>query len=129
MQRTIYIADDVPSNIQLVEDIFSRDASLTLKNAGDGQKLMDLIESDGFPDLIILDLMMPVMNGFDVLTNLKEKRDKDYFPIIVVSGLSEQKNVMDALSIGADDYLVKPFYMDELKLKVYNMLKLKERIG
>lgn len=126
MQRTIYVADDVSSNIQLVKDIFGREKNLTIKEAKDGKDLMDQIEKNGLPDLILLDLMMPVMNGFDVLKKLKDKREENYFPIIVISGLSEQQNIINALSLGADDYLMKPFFMDELRLKVHNMLKLKE---
>lgn len=126
MQRTIYVADDVASNLELIKDIFSNDSNLTLKKAGDGQILLDLIEKEGVPDLILLDLMMPVMDGFDVLNRLKDQRKKNYFPIIVISGLADQQNIINALTIGADDYLTKPFFMDELRLKVYNMLKLKE---
>ena len=127
MQRTIYVADDVPSNIQLVKDIFGGDQNLIIKEAKDGKDLMDQIEKNGMPDLILLDLMMPVMNGFDVLSKLKDQRkEENYFPIIVISGLSEQQNIINALSLGADDYLMKPFFMDELRLKVNNMLKLKE---
>ncbi len=127
MQRTIYVVDDVPSNIQLVKDIFGREQNLIIKEAKDGKDLMDQIEKNGLPDLILLDLMMPVMNGFDVLSRLKnQRREENYFPIIVISGLSEQQNIINALSLGADDYLMKPFFMDELRLKVHNMLKLKE---
>ena len=126
MQRTIYVADDVPSNIHLVKDIFGRDKNLVIKEAKDGKDLLDQIKKNGLPDLILLDLMMPVMNGFDVLSKLKNQRQENYFPIIVISGLSEQQNIINALSLGADDYLMKPFFMDELRLKVNNMLKLKE---
>ncbi len=126
MQRTIYIADDVPTNIDLVKNIFGRDKSLVIKEAKDGKDLLDQMKKNGLPDLILLDLMMPVMNGFDVLRKLKKQREEYYFPIIVISGLSEQQNIINALSLGADDYLTKPFFMAELRLKVNNMLKLKE---
>lgn len=126
MIRKIYVADDVSTNIQLIKDIFGREEDLILSEAKDGKELLTLIEKEGSPDLILLDLMMPVMNGFDVLKRLKDQRDTDYFPIIVISGLSEQQNIITALSLGADDYLMKPFFMDELRLKVRNMLKLKE---
>ena len=126
MQRTIYIVDDVPSNILLVKDIFYREQNLIFKEAKDGKDLLDQIEKNGTPDLILLDLVMPLMNGFDVLNNLKDQREKDYFPIIVISGLLDKKNIINALSLGADDYLTRPFFIDELRLKVNNMLKLKE---
>jgi putative two-component system response regulator len=126
MQRRIYVADDIPTNVDLIEDIFGGDTNLVIKKAQDGKELLGLIEREGFPDLILLDLMMPVMNGFDVLNRLKESREKNYFPIIVISALSDQQNIVNALSLGADDYVTKPFFMGELKTRVYNMLKLKE---
>lgn len=126
MQRTIYVADDAASNVELVKEVFCNDSNLVLKKAENGQILLNLIEKNGTPDLIILDLMMPVMSGFDVLKRLKDRREKDYFPIIVISGLTDQQNIINALTSGADDYLIKPFFMDELRIKVYNMLKLKE---
>ncbi len=126
MLRTVYVADDVPSNIIFVKEIFAKEQNIVIKDAKDGKDLLNQIEKEGMPDLILLDLMMPVMNGFDVLSKLKDGREKNYFPIIVISGLSEQQNIINALSLGADDYLMKPFFMDELRLKVNNMLKLKE---
>lgn len=126
MQRRIYIADDILTNVNLIENIFSGDTNLTIKKARDGKELLGLIESYGFPDLILLDLMMPVMDGFEVLNRLKERREKIYFPIIVISSFSDQQNIVNAFSLGADDYVTKPFLMGELKTRVYNMLKLKE---
>jgi DNA-binding response OmpR family regulator len=85
------------------------------------------MEKDGLPDLIVLDLMMPVMDGFDVLKELKDTREKNYFPIVVLSALTDKQSIIDALSMGADDYVTKPFFVEELKSRVYNMLKLMER--
>ncbi len=126
MQRRIYVADDILTNVNLIENIFSGEKNIVIKKAHDGRELLELIESDGFPDLLLLDLMMPVMNGFEVLNRLKERREKNYFPIIVISSFSDQQNIVNALSHGADDYVTKPFLMGELKTRVYNMLKLKE---
>lgn len=126
MQRRIYVADDIFTNVNIIENIFSSDTNIVIKKAQDGKELIGLIESDGFPDLILLDLMMPVMDGFEVLNSLKERREKNYFPIIVISAFSDQQNIVNALSRGADDYVTKPFFMSELKIRVYNMLKLKE---
>lgn len=128
MQRTVYAVDDIPSNIELIEAVFRDDCNLIIKKAGDGKELLALIENDKkLPDLIILDLMMPSMDGFAVLKKLKDVREKNYFPIIVLSALGDKHSIINALSLGADDYVIKPFFVEELKARVYNMLKLKER--
>ncbi len=127
MQRKVYVADDVSINIELVESVFRNDPDLLIRKAENGQELMACIESHGFPDLLILDLMMPVMDGFDVLRNLKKAREARYFPVIVLSALSDKQSIVKALSMGADDYVTKPFFVEELKARVSNMLKLKER--
>lgn len=127
MQRTVYVADDVAINIELVESVFRNDPDLVIKKVENGKELLDLMEHDGCPDLLVLDLMMPVMDGFDVLGRLKEIREKRYFPVIVLSALTDKQSIVRALSLGADDYVTKPFFVEELKARVSNMLKLKER--
>ncbi|MBI3592900.1 MAG: response regulator [Nitrospirae bacterium] len=127
MRRTVYVADDVSINIELVESVFRKDPNLTIRKAENGKELIEVIDRQGLPDLLILDLMMPVMDGFDVLEELKTVRDKNYFPVIVLSALTDKQSIVRALSLGADDYVTKPFFVEELKARVSNMLKLKER--
>jgi len=127
MKRTIYVVDDVPTNIEIVEAVFKNNPDIEIKKAENGSEFIDLMDQSGYPDLLLLDLMMPVMNGFDVLKELKNVREKNYFPIIVLSALTDKQSVIDALSMGADDYVTKPFFIEELKARVNNMLKLKER--
>ncbi len=127
MQRTIYVADDVSANIELVEAVFKTDPNIVLKSAIDGKELFELIEKDGLPDLLILDLMMPVMDGFEVLKKLKMIREENYFPVVVLSALTDKESIIHALSIGADDYITKPFFVEEMKARAYNMIKIKER--
>lgn len=127
MQRTIYVVDDVPTNIELVEAVFRKDTDIIIEKALDGKELLEELGKSPVPDLIVLDLMMPTVDGFEVLRQLKPVRDKNYFPIIVLSALTDKQSIIDALSLGADDYVTKPFFVEELKARVYNMLKLKER--
>ncbi|MCC6347526.1 MAG: response regulator [Nitrospirales bacterium] len=127
MTRTVYVADDVSINIELVESVFRNEPDLVIKKAEHGRELLDSIALNGLPDLLILDLMMPIMDGFDVLEKLRPVREKSYFPIIVLSALSDKQSIVKALSLGADDYVTKPFFVEELKARVSNMLKLKER--
>jgi len=127
MQRSVYVVDDVSINLELVESVFRDDPNLLIRKAENGEELMKCIDAYGIPDLLVLDLMMPVMDGFDVLDNLKNGRESNYFPIIVLSALTDKQSIVKALSMGADDYVTKPFFVEELKARVGNMLKLKER--
>ncbi|MFQ3574683.1 MAG: HD domain-containing phosphohydrolase [Thermodesulfovibrionales bacterium] len=127
MIRRLYVVDDVATNIELVEAVFKGDSSISISKSLNGKELLSLIEIEGPPDLLILDLMMPVMDGFEVLKSLKTMRDSTYFPIIVLSALTDKQSIIKALSLGADDYITKPFFVEELKVRVKNMLKIKER--
>ncbi len=127
MHKIVHIVDDLPTNIELVETVLKSESYITIRKSLNGSEFLSSIKNNNLPDLLILDLMMPVMSGFDVLKNLKEIRDDHYFPIIVLSGLADRESIKEALSLGADDYIIKPFFVDELKKKVSNMLKIKER--
>lgn len=127
MKRTIYVVDDVLANIELVEAVFRNDPGIEIKKAENGSELIDLMDQNGRPDLLILDLMMPVMDGFEALKKIKDVREKSYFPVIALSALTDKQSIIDALSMGADDYVTKPFFVEELKTRAYNMIKLKER--
>ncbi|HWR89013.1 MAG TPA: HD domain-containing phosphohydrolase [Dissulfurispiraceae bacterium] len=127
MQRRIYVADDIPTNIELVEVVLKSDPNIIIRKALNGADLLDIVHREGLPDLVILDLMMPVKDGFDVIDALRPVRELHYFPIIVLSALTDKQNIVKALSMGADDYVIKPFFVAELKARVSNMLKLKER--
>ncbi len=127
MVRKVYVVDDVPTNIELVEAVFKSDTKISIKKAYNGKELLELFDAEGVPDLLILDLMMPVMDGFEVLKKIKSLRESKYFPIIVLSALTDKQSIIKALSLGSDDYITKPFFVEELKARVNNMLKLKER--
>lgn len=127
MQRTVCVVDDLPDNIALIQEIFSDDSRLKFISATNGMDFLDHARREGYPDLLLLDLMMPEMDGFAVLDAIRSAREKTYFPVMVISGVADKSNVIKALSRGADDYVSKPFYAEELRLRVSNMLKIKER--
>ena len=127
MQRTIFVVDDVPTNIELVRAVFENEPDIIVRSASNGKEFIESIGKDGLPYITILDLMMPEMDGFEVLIHLKELRIKNYFPVIIISAITDKQSIIRALSLGADDYITKPFFVEELKIRVYNMLKIKER--
>lgn len=127
MQRTLWVVDDQPTNITLIAETFKDDESIVLKTSNGGREFLAAAEEEGFPDLLILDLMMPDMDGLAILEALRPIRERRYFPVILISAISDKQSIIQALSLGADDYITKPFFIDELRVRVSNMFKIKER--
>lgn len=95
----------------------------TVAMAADGQQGLKQINSD-IPDLIILDLMLPVMSGFDVLKAIRGNESAKNIKVIVFSNLGEEKDIKTCLDLGVSDYMVKAnFTLDELVDKIKGMLK------
>jgi two-component system chemotaxis sensor kinase CheA len=80
MKRTIYVVDDVPTNIELVEAVFRNDPDIEIKKAENGSECIDLMDQNGHPDLLVLGLMMTVTDGFEALKKIKDS----YFLVIVL---------------------------------------------
>ena len=115
----ILIADDDPLLRSLLVHRLSADGHDVLV-AGDGaQALASIVEQK--PDLIVLDALMPIMDGFEVLRRLKAGRLSSA-PIIMLTALKREQDIVGALQLGAADYLVKPFIPDELSQRVRRLL-------
>lgn len=115
----ILIADDDPLLRSLLVHRLSGDGHDVLV-AGDGaQALVSIAEQK--PDLIVLDALMPIMDGFEVLRRLKADRLSSA-PIIMLTALKREQDIVGALQLGAADYLVKPFIPDELSQRVRRLL-------
>lgn len=86
-----------------------------------------------YPDIVLSDIMMPQMDGIEFCKKLKRDERTSHIAIILLTAKSSQENKMEGLETGAEDYLTKPFYIDELKLKIHNILctrqKLREKFG
>ena len=91
---------------------------LTASNGEDGLA----VAKQERPDLILLDVMMPKMDGFEVLRALKDEEETSLIPVIMLTGLSERQKIQQALISGTDYYIVKPFEFDELVLKIRTAL-------
>jgi EAL domain-containing protein (putative c-di-GMP-specific phosphodiesterase class I)/DNA-binding response OmpR family regulator len=117
----IYVADDVAANRALLETILSRGGFGDVQLFPDGGALVDAVESVE-PDLILLDLRMPAVDGFEVLRRLADRRSASYLPVIVLTAETGQESRREALDLGADDYVTKPFDAREVLLRVRNLL-------
>ena len=122
-KNRILIADDEPVNQELLE-AFLADEDYELEFANDG--LETIVKTRSFqPDLILLDVMLPKMSGFEVCQQLKNDPETSGIIILMVTALSELGDVERAVNVGCDDYLSKPIHKLELLKRVENMLKLR----
>lgn len=102
----VLIVDDIPENIQTLGEMI-KDFDLDVKIAEGGQEAIDIIDSYT-PDIILLDLMMPHVNGWDVIDHVREKYSKNEMVIIVVSLLNNKDNIDECYELGVNDYITKP---------------------
>jgi len=115
----ILVAEDEPMLLKTIE--------LKLKKEGyevitthDGREAIAKIEELS-PDLVISDIMMPYASGLEITALVKQKLDKQ-IPIIILSAMEQEKVVMEAFELGADDYITKPFSLNELSIRVKRLM-------
>ncbi len=125
MAKVILLVDDEEVNRDLVKMCLEREG-YEIVTAFDGSNALEILEYRDDIDLILMDMMMPRMSGFETIKNIKNRIKFRLIPIMALTGLSDKESVMNALKIGADDYVVKPFSVDELRQKVRILLKIRE---
>ena len=102
----VLIVDDIPENIQTLGEMI-KDFDLDVKIAEGGQDAIDIIDSYT-PDIILLDLMMPEVNGWDVIEHVRARYDKNEMIIIITSLLNNKDNIDECYEMGVNDYVAKP---------------------
>ncbi|MEG4975256.1 EAL domain-containing protein [Microcoleus sp. K4-B3] len=121
--NTILVVDDVPANLGILADFLS-EASFEVLVAQDGESAIQKINYV-IPDLILLDIMMPGIDGFETYERLKENPLWSQIPVIFITALSETDNVVKGLSLGAVDYIIKPFQKEEVLARIKTHLDLR----
>ena len=119
-KATVLIVDDEPYNVDYLEQELE-DLDYEIITASNGQEALEKIHSEE-PDLVLLDLMMPVLDGFAVLAEIKADNFLRTTPIIIVSAANDSKSVVKGIKQGADDYITKPIDADRLKEKLKEYL-------
>jgi CheY-like chemotaxis protein len=123
MKYKVLIADDNPTNVELME-AFLADCDYQIAVAVDGQDTLDKTKQFQ-PDLILLDIMMPKLSGFEVCEKLKNDPKTKDIMILMITALTELGDIEKAVAAGCDDYLSKPVSKHELLKRAENMLKLR----
>jgi diguanylate cyclase (GGDEF)-like protein len=120
---TILIVDDMATNIAILSDLLKD--SYKIKVANSGQRALDLARAKEKPDLILLDIVMPQINGYAVCKELKSSSDTIDIPIIFVTAKNSAQDEEYGLNLGAIDYIKKPFHSAIIKIRIKNHLTLK----
>lgn len=120
----VLAVDDQEFNLDVIELAFMESPDVQITRAENGQEALNVLERDSDFRVILLDLAMPVMDGFETLSRLKADPIYSQIPVIVVTANSEEKH--RALRSGASDFLSKPVDVEELKLRTHNYAKIKE---
>jgi len=123
-KNMILLVDDSPENIDLLGDVLKQDYEI--KVALTGEKALQIAVSKNLPDIILLDIMMPGMDGYEVCRRLKSDAKTQDIPVIFVTSMSEVEDEAKGLEVGAIDYITKPISTAIVKARVKNHLELKE---
>ncbi len=119
----ILIADDNQQNRELLEAYLAESGHEILMST-DGQETLDVALAES-PDLIVLDIMMPKMSGYEVCQQLREHEQTRRIPVLMVTALKETGDIERAVASGADDFLTKPVHRVELNTRIRSLLRVR----
>ena len=124
-QTTILIVDDHDMIVKTLEAMLSVE-NYRLQRAENGFRALEMVQAET-PDLVLLDLMMPRMTGFEVCTQLRARKETSQMPIIVLSALADRRALVSAMEAGADDFITKPVAGVELRARIRTMLRIRKQ--
>jgi DNA-binding response OmpR family regulator len=113
MSVKILVVEDYKLTRKMIIKMLEKGTDWKITEAQDGQKAFEILDTDA-PDMIILDIMMPNMDGYEFLKKIKSDPKISKIPVLILTGLDSKDDEIKGLEKGADDYLVKPIKMDTL---------------
>ena len=123
---TILAVDDIPDNLFILDSILGDIDGYRLDCVSDGKAALSYLEQNK-PDLILLDVMMPGLDGYEVTRRIRQRKAAPYIPVLLVTA-HDQSSLAEGLDSGADDFIRKPFDIDELMARVRSLLRLKRSL-
>ncbi len=122
-EPTILIVDDNPKNLQYLGNLLT-DAGYEPVAVLDGEQAFEFLDTT-LPDLILLDIMMPEMDGFEICKKIKETRNACHIPIIFLTAKTAAEDIVKGFELGGSDYVTKPFQPAELLVRVKTQIEMK----
>lgn len=123
-KHKILIVDDAETNVNVIRDYLSEDYDVI--SASNGNDALELVKTEK-PDLILLDVIMPVLNGFQVCKIIKHDYKMDFIPVVMLTALKSKEDHHKGIDVGADDFLKKPVGQFELEKKIKSLLRIKDQ--
>ena len=124
-QYQVLVVDDDRVNLQVISNYLKR-YNYTIAQALNGKEALEIINNGFTPDLILLDVVMPEMSGYELCQKIREKFPPDELPIIMLTGRRQVSNLVEGLNLGANDYLTKPISKNELLARISTQLHLSQ---
>jgi len=125
MRKKILVIDDEKSIRFIIENTFNKDFEVTTLN--NGMDALFYLQSGNLPDIIICDVEMPVLNGFEFIRRIRESGFFEEIPLIMLSGKEESADKIKCFEMGTDDYVLKPFNPKELIARIKRRLETVDR--
>ena len=119
----ILVVDDAPANVDLLSRMLTREGYVVV-TASDGEQALRMVE-ETHPDLVLMDVLMPKLNGYEVCHRIKQKSATRLTPVVLITALSDRENRIQGINAGADDFLTKPVNELELKARARSLVRLK----
>lgn len=116
VKKVLIVDDDELSSSALAKRLERR--GLETKTLSDGSLVMDLVNQEKF-DIVLLDIVMPVVDGLEVLKRIRSQYDKNTLPVIMVTAIDDSSDVVDSFKLGANDYITKPVHIDVALARIY----------
>ena len=120
-QPRIVVADDDPIVVRFLTSVFQSEG-FEVRGAEDGEQALQMIR-DNRPDIVILDLVMPFMDGFEVCRQVRQSAETSHLPVIILSMRDKEQDALRAFAMGANDYVRKPFNALELVARARKLIR------